>query len=105
MTALSPGGDQLWTFNPGANVGTTAAVAGDGTLYFGAGSSLFAVMPSGTQKWKYSAGGTIKVTPAIGPDGTLYRASNNGVVHAVNGAIGAARWTRSIAGVGHRRLR
>lgn len=86
LHAVSPEGLILWTFTTGGTVGTTAALATDGTLYVGSKAqklkTLYAINPDGTQKWKY---GPVHVEedagayPAIGADGVIYVGLNKGV--------------------------
>ena len=55
---------------------TTPALAGDGTIYFGAGTGLYAINAdrSGSRLVRNTAGQVTK--PVIGPDGTIYIAAN-----------------------------
>jgi outer membrane protein assembly factor BamB len=48
-----------------------AAVADDGTIYFGSGE-VYALYPNGTLKWIYETGDPIYSVPALSADGTIY---------------------------------
>ncbi|MGF3554673.1 MAG: PQQ-binding-like beta-propeller repeat protein, partial [Thermoplasmatota archaeon] len=54
------------------------------TIYFGAGTCLFAVNPDGTLKWREYIGGDVESAPAIGSDGTVYIGDgrDDGCLHA-----------------------
>jgi outer membrane protein assembly factor BamB len=83
FTALTTGGVPKWTFQTGGPypyVLASAAVGGDGTIYFGAGSdfTFYALNPNGTMKWRYAGDSYFRASPAIGADGTVYAASGFG---------------------------
>jgi outer membrane protein assembly factor BamB len=46
-----------------------------------------------TVKWKANLGGNISQGPSVGADGTIYEANDAGVLHALNPATGADKWT------------
>jgi subtilisin family serine protease/outer membrane protein assembly factor BamB len=101
LYALNPAdGSTKWKFQtPSTNepVYTAAAIDRDGNVYFGTLGTgrLFSLRPDGTQRWVYSGArlGTSS-SPALSPDGgTVYFAGYDGILHAVNTATGAARWT------------
>lgn len=48
---------------------------------------------SGKLKWARQLGGAVIPGPVVGPDGTIYAASTAGVLHALDPATGADRWT------------
>jgi len=77
--------------------GSTAAVAGDGTIYL-AGQNLYAVRPDGTQKWSYPLGGALG-SPAVGPGNTIYAAGSPSL-HAVSPAVTRVWVTPSIGASG-----
>ena len=78
--AINPNGTIKWIFDtsPGKIWGSTAALSGDGTLYFGTcdlewsgGIEVIALWINGTIKWRKSLD-TIFSSPAISKDGTVY---------------------------------
>jgi large repetitive protein len=77
--AIYPNGTIKWVFYPGAKIwGSSAALSGDGTLYFGTcdlessgGIEIIALYTDGTVKWRKSLD-TVFSSPAIGIDGTVY---------------------------------
>src|SRR3989338_1637965 len=105
-TGLSPyntshvDGTVKWTFETGAGIESSPAIASDGTIYITSFSNfLFAINPDGTEKWMFS----IKVSsdtwtsPAIGHDGTIYIGSSRhnggigGKLYAIN-PDGKEKW-------------
>ena len=48
---------------------------------------------TGTILWTRDLGGNVTPGPVVGADGTIYLASNAGVLHALDPATGADRWT------------
>lgn len=76
--AWKPNGDLKWTYTlpcHGDEIESPAAVAPDGTVYFGTseyGSSHMVALDSeGNVKWKWDQGSSF-TSPAIGADGTIY---------------------------------
>lgn len=111
-TAYSgPGlGEQQWIFTaPRGAVATTAAVAGDGTIYIGSGSqfwtqndsTLYAVRPDGSLKWARNLGAGIFAAPTLADDGTLYVTTLNGTVHSLadQGTHADTNWSLSTSGL------
>ena len=48
---------------------------------------------AGTVRWRREFGAGLTPGPVVGPDGTIYTATNDGVLHAIDPATGADRWT------------
>lgn len=62
-----------WSFQTEATVGSSPAVAADGTIYVGSYDTyLYALKPDGSLLWKYKTGDHVISSPAIGADGTVY---------------------------------
>ncbi|MHB1844935.1 MAG: outer membrane protein assembly factor BamB family protein [Deltaproteobacteria bacterium] len=77
-------GSVSWLF-PSANVTSSPAIGGDGTIFFGTQDGTFyAVHPNGTIRFSLATGGTISSSPAIGPDGTVFFVSDDGNLYAVH---------------------
>jgi outer membrane protein assembly factor BamB len=80
----SNNGTIKWSFNPEAKIwGSSAALSGDGTIYFGTcdlessgGIELIALNSNGSVKWRNRLD-TVFSSPAIGKDGTVYIGSNS----------------------------
>jgi outer membrane protein assembly factor BamB len=76
-----------WTF-ASANVSSSPAIGGDGTVFFGCDDgSFYAVTPgatSGTQRFKVTTGGPVSSSPAIGPNGEVYFVSDDGNLYAIH---------------------
>ncbi len=82
----------VWTVPVGGYSDSSAAVAPDGTVYFGTwGGDLQAVDPEGASKWVFHSGREIRSSPAIGSDGTVYFGSRNRYFFAV-GPDGHEKW-------------
>ncbi|MGD8496190.1 MAG: PQQ-binding-like beta-propeller repeat protein [Gemmatimonadales bacterium] len=114
--AVNADGTEKWTY---ATTGypQEAAVAGDGTVYFGGqagfdGSNtvidgnLYALNADGTEAWTFPTGGIIEGSPALASDGTVYIVSgsddpnvdpNIGDLWAIN-SDGTEQWTASLQG-------
>src|SRR5438874_7068509 len=100
LTGLSQSpGTKLWEFTAGGAIGSSTAIAPDGSVYFGSDAKrLYALNPDGTKKWEYTVGAEIRSAPAIGPDGTVYFGAEDNKLYAVN-ADGAARWSFPAGGI------
>lgn len=92
-------GTKRWDFDthaPRFPAVSSAAIAADGTIYFGSGEGkLYAVNPDGSEKWKSSFpqdpfGGASSGSPAVAVDGSIY-IGLSGSVCAFSSA-GALRW-------------
>jgi len=82
-------GETRWYFEASEEVLTSAAMADDGTIYFGTEDAiLYAVNPDGTEQWQfqlhyepenligYPDQFVISSDPTVAPDGTVYILSN-----------------------------
>src|SRR2546425_12191183 len=94
LTGLSQSpGTKLWEFTAGGAIGSSPAIAPDGSIYFGSDAKkLYALTPDGAKKREFTAGASIRSAPAIGPDGTLYFGADSNKRDAVNAAA-TAGWT------------
>jgi subtilisin family serine protease/outer membrane protein assembly factor BamB len=98
LFALNPAnGTVKWSFAADNPIYTTPAVDAAGNLYFGTLTSgrLYSLTSAGTPRWVYRGAslGTSS-SPALSPGGhTVYFGGYDGVLHAVDTATGAARWT------------
>ncbi len=115
--ALTDGGSSAtakWTYTADGDIYTSAAIAADGTVYFGTitpqssttRGSFYALTPrasSATLKWSTllpvyisaidSSYNSVSSSPALGADGTVYFAAYDHKLYALNPANGATRWT------------
>lgn len=57
------------------------------------GSSSFDGPRTGTVRWRRKLEGAVTPGPVVAADGTVYASSNAGVLHALDPATGADRWT------------
>lgn len=89
-----------WTVNVWQEVTTSTAIASDGTLYIGTGSSaiddgnFFAINNDGTKKWEFNIyGSPIRSSPALNRDeSTIYFGSDDGILYALNTNYGWEKW-------------
>ena len=86
LHAINPDGTPKWQYQllyENEKSFSSPAIAGDGSIYFGAEGNpnnqghegyVYAVNPDGTQKWRYTVPGTrlVRASPAIAADGTIY---------------------------------
>jgi outer membrane protein assembly factor BamB len=81
----------LWEAGAGTHIVSSAAIAADGTIYFGA-EFFYAIDPSGEEKWNFVKNGWFDMcTPAIGKDGTIYIGSREKNLYAMN-SDGTIKW-------------
>ena len=84
-------GNERWFFDTGedSSHGSSPAVSDDGTVYVGAGDSLFAINQNGTLKWKFLTMGLVYSSPVIDTDGTVYFGSEDCNLYAIypNGTL------------------
>jgi len=80
LYALTPSGGLKWIFSvaPG-NVTQSVDVGPDGTVYFAALNTVYAINRRGKLKWSLSdpTGATVSAGPNVGPDGNIYAVSED----------------------------
>ena len=92
--ALPPTLRELWSFEAGDAIDSSAAIA-DGMVYVGshAGHLVGLDLATGAAKFKYAAGAEIgESSPAVA-NGIVYVGDLSGTVHAVGAADGQKKWT------------
>jgi len=95
LYAIYPDGTEKWKYKTdGLILGSSPAIAEDGTIYVGSwDTGLYAINPDGTKKWRVGTGGSIASSPTISEDGTIYvgtMSSGNSIV-AIN-PNGTKKW-------------
>lgn len=94
-------GSDRWRFSVPVDepfVPTGAVATGDLVHITEYGGWLYGVdRADGTERWRYSTDADTRDPPVV-VDGTVYLASNNGHVHAIEGATGERQWTRTLPG-------
>jgi outer membrane protein assembly factor BamB len=100
LYAVTPDGDPSWQFPTESIHGSVPAVAADGTVYVGAGRTLYAVR-DGSQEWSFQTGGDINSPPVVADDGTVYVGSSDGQLYALHPQKGRTqedrkRWSRFV---------
>ncbi len=97
--AINPDGTQKWNYTSIGGVISSAVVALDGTIYFGAqDGNLYALNSDGTLKWTFPTSNYIDSSPAIAADGTIYFGSEDGNIYSLypNGTL---KWARLIGNI------
>ena len=100
LHVVDASGALLWRYRAGTITSSISVDENAGTVYFAAGSYLYALSaPSGINskaelKWRYKTEGrVVNSAPAIGADGSvIYVGSGKGYLHAINTADGSLRW-------------
>jgi outer membrane protein assembly factor BamB len=95
--SISARGEVRWRLATEGDADTGATVGPDGTVYFAAGASLYAVAPGGVVKWRFEAREKIYSTPAVDDDGTVYVGSQDDHLYALDGE-GRVRWSYETRG-------
>jgi outer membrane protein assembly factor BamB len=100
VQALSTSGAHKWTYSTGNAVTTPATVSG-GTVYFGAGSSVYAVNEtSGAAIWHYQTGGKIgnslALEDTLGKGLILVAGSADGDLYGFHAPDGTRLWKTPI---------
>ena len=92
--SLNPNGRLRWLHPTGNSVWSNAAIARDGTVFFGSlDLNIYAVDSRGRERWRRPTGGFVTSSPAIGPGGTVYIGSFDGAIHALDPNTGRDRWS------------
>jgi outer membrane protein assembly factor BamB len=100
LTALSTAGKSQWTHSVSSAIATPPAISG-GSVYFGAGDSVYAVSESsGAAQWSYATKGAIASTLAVtntSEQGKLVTTgSADGHVYALEATSGKLLWAQHI---------
>jgi eukaryotic-like serine/threonine-protein kinase len=95
----APAAVPLWTFDAGAPVWGSAAVAG-GLVYVGADDGRLMALDarSGTERWSFRAGGAIRARPLVA-GGAVFVPSEDGLLYRLDARSGAVRWKVPVEGV------
>jgi outer membrane protein assembly factor BamB len=83
FAAISPDGKVKWTLDTDGDADTGAAIAGDGSVIFAAGRTLYDVTPLGYVKWRFAARRKIFTAPAIGAQERIFVGSQDHHVDAL----------------------
>lgn len=65
-------GTLLWSYKVGDIIISSAVIDSSNTVYFGAGSNVYALLDSGDLKWKATVRGITAISPALSLDGVLF---------------------------------
>ena len=92
QAAGAQGPAPLWTYDAADLIRSSPALADDGTIYFGAGGTLYAITNGGSNKWTFATQNRRDSSPAVATDGTIYYSSSgSGYLYAIN-PDGTQRW-------------
>jgi len=72
--SLSRTGELLWKFDTPSE-GWAPVIGKDGTIYIGAGNTMFALSDNGSELWRFEVDPWISNSPVLSSDGTLYFAA------------------------------
>jgi outer membrane protein assembly factor BamB len=80
---------------PAGPAGTATWAPWPGALHDArhSGASASTGPRTGAVRWRRRLEGAVTSGPVVGPDGTIYASSNGGVLHTLDPATGADRWT------------
>jgi outer membrane protein assembly factor BamB len=91
--AVTPGGQERWSYATGSNSWSMAAFGEDGSLYWGSNDTfIHAVSPEGRRRWRRRTLGLIAASAAVGLDGTVYIGSFDSYFYALDPTSGRVRW-------------
>lgn len=90
---IHPGGKMKWSFQTGAGISGSPAVA-RGMVYFGSTDSKFYALDAltGEKRWDFPTGSFVLSSPAV-VDGIVYFGSNDGTFYALDAITGHRKWT------------
>jgi len=93
-------GTLFWTFQTGAPIFATPAVAGDGTVFVTSlDGFLYGINPDGTLAMRYQAGAGIEEAgPGLAPNGTIVFGADNHKIFDIDRG-GNLRWTFQTSGI------
>jgi outer membrane protein assembly factor BamB len=84
LYAISPSGQIIWS--KASSDPKVVDIGADGTVYSGAGSTIFAYTPAGQLIWSFTeppGGQGIMAGPTVGPDGNIYAVTDGGGLGAL----------------------
>lgn len=94
LTALSPAGEEMWTYNEATLGMTIPVIASDGSVYTVDGSrNLVSLSPSGELQWTFEEA-SVKGGIVTADSGGVIYYGGNGKVYAVN-PDGTLNWSQS----------
>ncbi|MBR5351667.1 MAG: PQQ-binding-like beta-propeller repeat protein [Prevotella sp.] len=84
-----------------ATYGAGPVVGTDGKIFLGTedgAGTLTCFTPNGTIAWTTTLGKAVKAAPAVTSEGVVYALSDDGKLHALDGATGNTKWTVAQSG-------
>lgn len=92
--AVTPDGQEKWSYETGGEIRSSAAIGPDGTIYFGSyDSEIYALNPdTGTLVWSAYGGGPVDGSPCVDSDGVVYAGGMVGPYRAYN-SDGSVKFT------------
>jgi len=92
LCAINPEGSIKWKYKSTFSISSYPSISTDGTIYFGAYNTLYALDSKGSLKWTYTIidkYNSIILPPVIGKEGTIYFCTK--YIYALN-PNGALKW-------------
>ncbi len=78
-------GNTVWELSIQGDVGEAAAIAADGTIWFGTHRGyIYAVTPDGSIRWRFRPGGRISSAPALTAEGLVLFGTQDGCLYAIS---------------------
>jgi len=95
LYALSSDGGLKWIFNAPGTGHDGISIGGDGTIYIGNTTSIFALDANGAVRWRFdqNPGAFILLGPNVGPDDNIYAVGTQGMGVFSLTPQGALRWS------------
>jgi len=95
LYALSSDGGLKWIFNAPGTGHDAISIGGDGTIYIGNTTSVFALAPNGAVRWRFdqNPGAFTLLGPNVGPDGNIYAVGTQGMGVFSLTPQGSSRWS------------
>ena len=98
LYALTPAGRVKWSYYAGYPLQSSPTLDAGGSIYFGAGCSVFALGDAGYRaypKWlaPFATDSLVNSSPALGQNGYLYFGSCDGYLYAVDSFTGLYKWS------------
>lgn len=93
--AITPDGDEKWTYDTDDWVDATLFLGADERLYFGDWSGRLHALEAATGEvvWTTDVGAFMVSSVAQGPDGTLYAGTGDSLLVAFDPATGQSKWS------------
>lgn len=97
LYAFTAGGGFQWAYFTNNPIRSSPAIGGDGTVFVGAGSKLFAIRSDGNLQWDYDTDGEVQSSPAyVAGRNAVCVGDDAGSFHVVHADDGGNDWTARV---------